>query len=254
MTGWAGQFGWLVPGEESKEKCLLCLPERGKTTLCNLSNLKLLAGPQCPKQEPLALTEHSWRAWSGKCWWLPGALSGAVPLVLCVLYCWIGRERCVLKRHYNICRLKCSQALIFMSARRDFSYMFSQDIVHQVALESSADVSSDSWLLQSFGSSWGRWQAWGVDKLSLGHQGGAEVVSFANTVQGIRCAEKRRHLTYLCENRNCGRPSTTVVAADNVCVCLFSVFRALPISRRVLICLFLWRALLSINFNKDGVS
>lgn len=76
--------------------------------------------------------------------------------------------------------------------------------------------------------SWGRWQAWGIDKLSLGAPG-----------RSIWCAEKRRHLTYLCENRNCGRPSSSVVAADNVCVCLFSVFRALRISRHALICLFL---------------
>lgn len=134
----------------------LCLPERGKTTLCNLSNhvwaLKLLAGPQCPKKEPLALTEYSWKAWSRTCWWLPGALSGAVLLVLCVLYCWIGRERCVLKRHYYICRLKCSQALISVCAPKDFSCMFTQDIVHQVALQSSADVSWVSLALGAAGS------------------------------------------------------------------------------------------------------
>lgn len=51
-----------------------------------------------------------------------------------------------------------------------------------------------------------------------GHQGGAEVISSVNTVRSIWCAEKRSHLTYLCENRNCGRPSSSVVAADNVCV------------------------------------
>lgn len=51
-----------------------------------------------------------------------------------------------------------------------------------------------------------------------GNQGGAGVVSSVNTVQGVWCAEKRRHLSYLCENRNCGRPPSGVVAADNVCV------------------------------------
>lgn len=53
---------------------------------------------------------------------------------------------------------------------------------------------------------------------SSGNQEGARVVSSVNTVQGIWCAEKRRHLTYLCENRNCGRPPSSVVAADNVCM------------------------------------
>lgn len=51
-----------------------------------------------------------------------------------------------------------------------------------------------------------------------GNQRGAGVVPSVNTIQGIWCAEKRRHLTYLCENRSYGRPPSSVVAADNVCV------------------------------------
>lgn len=44
------------------------------------------------------------------------------------------------------------------------------------------------------------------------------MVSSVSTVQDIWCAEKRRRLTYLCENRKCERPSSGMVGADNVCV------------------------------------
>lgn len=100
-----GQTGWLIGPWGREQKELPSLPSRVRQDYfvqplqpC-VERLKLLAGPQCPKQEPFALTEHSWRACSRKCWWLPGALSGAVLLVLCVLYCGKGGGRCVLKKH-----------------------------------------------------------------------------------------------------------------------------------------------------------
>lgn len=45
-------------------------------------------------------------------------------------------------------------------------------------------------------------------------------------MQGTWCAEEGRHLTSLCENRNCGRPSRSVVAADKVSVLIQCIFNS----------------------------
>ena len=58
-----------------------------------------------------------------------------------------------------------------------------------------------------------------MDKLSLRSSWRSRsTVSSVNTVQGTWCAKEGRHLTSLCENRNCGRPSRIAVAAEKVCV------------------------------------
>lgn len=52
VTGQAWLVVWSL-GQENKRNCLVCLPEAGKSTLCNPFNhvwaLKLVADPQHPK-------------------------------------------------------------------------------------------------------------------------------------------------------------------------------------------------------------
>lgn len=50
------------------------------------------------------------------------------------------------------------------------------------------------------------------------HQGGVKVQFPLQTVHSTYCAEEGRHLISLCENRNYGRPSRSVVPADKVCM------------------------------------
>lgn len=67
--------------------------------------------------------------------------------------------------------------------------------------------------------SWERWLAWAIDELSLrASRRSRSTASSVNMAQGTWCAEEGRRLTSLCENRNCGRPSRSVGAADKVCV------------------------------------
>lgn len=130
-----------------------------------------------------------------------------------------------------MCGLKCWQALIFVCAHKDFSGMFTWDVAHQVALQSSAGVSWVSLALGAAGSrvfSDGLWLHGlctagallrgmaglsRIDKLSLWARGRSS---------GFLCEHNTGYLvrweTYLCENRKCERPSSSVVAADNVCV------------------------------------
>lgn len=118
MTGQARQIGRL--GKRTKGIAFFAF-QWGRTTLYNLSkhvSSKIISWPSVSKTETPYIDwaqlegvqpEMLVVAWS-LVW---STASTGVLLVLCVLYCWIGRERCVMRRHYYICRLKCSQALIF---------------------------------------------------------------------------------------------------------------------------------------------